>query len=122
MSEEVNAEEYGTPVLTLPETVWDEYDGKRVVVQLKLSYCAVTAPGVPVGGLGENGIPQFLQVPMLAGIFRVKRDKAGSLRVTMLINDPDENKNALVRVDLDSALIAFVTVTPDSQESKIVTE
>lgn len=121
MSEEVNEEE--NPVLTLPETVWDEYDGKRVVVQLKLSYCAVTAPGVPVGGLGENGIPQFLQVPMLAGIFRIKRDKAGSLRVTMLINDPDENKkNALVRVDLEPALIAFVTVTPEAQESKIITE
>lgn len=121
MSEEVNTEA-ADPEASLPETIWDEYDGKHVVVQLKIAYCAVTAPGVPVGGLGENGAPQFLQVPMLAGIFRVKRDRSGDLRITMLINDPDENKNSLVRVDLDSVLIAFVTVTPDTRESKIITE
>lgn len=105
----------------LPETVWDEYEGQHVVLQLKMPYVAVTAPGIPAQGRLENGELQFLQTPVMSGIFRVKTDKRGEVRVTMLLNDPDEEKASKVRADLDPDLIAFVTVTPMPQpKSQIV--
>ena len=105
----------------VPETVWDEYDGQHVVVQLKKNYIAVTAPGIPAEGRLENGELSFLQTPVIAGIFRVKTDKRGVVRVTMLLNDPDQEKDSKVRADLDPDLIAFVTVTPMTQpKSQIV--
>lgn len=105
----------------IPETVWDEYDGQHVVLQLKVPYVNVTAPGIPAQIAGEDGVPQFLQLPLMVGIFRVKMDKRGAVRITMLLNDPDETKNSKVRADLGPELIAFVTVTPIPQpKSQIV--
>lgn len=113
--------EEGQEAAGIPETVWDEYDGQHVVLQLKIPYFAVTAPGVPAQVAGRDGVPQFLQLPVMSGIFRVKTDKRGDVRVTMLLNDPDEEKNSKVRADLDPDLIAVVTVTPiPKPQSQIV--
>lgn len=118
---EQHEEQEEQPQEKVPETVWDEYDGQHVVLQLKIPYFAVTAPGVPAQVAGEDGIPQFLQLPVMAGILRVKTDKRGDVRITMLLNDPDQEKASKVRADLDPALIAIVTVTPMPQpKSQIV--
>lgn len=114
-----SAAEEETKIVKLPETVWSEYEGQHVVVQLNRPYLAVTAPGIPAKIETANGI-EFLPIPMLSGILRVKKDQRGVYRVTMLINDPDENKKSKVRVDIDLELIDMVTVTP--LEQRIISE
>ena len=118
MSEEENKQQEENTSKSLPLTVWDEYDGHHVVLQLKIPYFAVTAPGVPASVEGPDGSRQFLQLPVMAGILRVKSDQKGGVRITMLLNDPDEAKNTKVRADIDPDLIAMVSVTPEEPQQQ----
>lgn len=117
MTEAAETEEMETTAeeeTPLPDTVWDEYDGQHVVLQLNRPYIAVTSPGVPAQVPMEGGGTQFLQIPLMAGIFRVKKDQRGGVRITMLMNDPNERKSTKVRADLNPDLIDLVTITQEA--------
>jgi len=110
-----------------PDTVWDEYVGQYVSVQLIDHYIGITQPGQPARVQTDQGL-QLLTLPLVVGIFGVKKDARGGVRVTILTKDPDESKaanGAQVRVDLPTDMIGPISITspPDTApESKIIVE
>lgn len=106
-----------------PDTVWDEYRGQYVAVQLREPYIGITRPGQPAKVETDQGL-QFLNLPLLVGIFDVKKDARGMVRITMLTRDPDESKaqeGAQVRIDMPQEMIGPISVT-SPPKSPIVTE
>lgn len=102
-----------------PDTVWDEYVGQYVCVQLSQPYLAVTHPGQPAKVQTQRGDEvgfEFLPFPMLVGIFGIKKDQRGDVRITMLIRDPDEAKTGMVRVDLPPEMVGPISVTTSEEE------
>lgn len=88
------------------KSTWDDYVGQIVCLQLKLDYFAVTQPGN--FARSQNG--DFIHLPLLKGVFGLKKDDFGSLRVTMLTKDPDETQKTAVLIDIDPAMIAYASV------------
>lgn len=113
-----------------PDSVWDEYEGQYVVVQLVSPYFAVTHPGQPAQVRveredGSAGV-DFLPMPLLVGVLSVKKDRRGDVRVMITTRDPDTEKakaGAAVRVDLPPDMIGPISVTSppeDQSESPII--
>lgn len=117
----ITEERENTPARELRNlvSIWDEYIGQYVCVQLKKPYFVITSPGHPCVQEYEDGSKGHINVTVIAGILGVKKDDFGNVRVTMQMKDPDDNKNTPVRADFDPALIDVVTVTP--LESRIIT-
>jgi hypothetical protein len=102
----------------VPETVWDHYIGQRVCIQLKVDYVNVTAPGM----FAQLAPGEFLRMPLLVGICGVQKDQQGNVRVTVLLKDPDSNKNTLIHTSLDpSAIFAISVAQGTEEESRIIT-
>jgi len=95
-------------------SIWDEYCGKYVFVQLAAEYVAVANPGLFVSVETQQG-PQLLRTPLLQGIWNVKKDERGNTRVLLTISDPNPEEEAVIRVDLDPKYIFSVSV-PQKQE------
>lgn len=101
----------------LPDSVWDQYIGQRVCVQLKLEYFNVTAPGV----FAKIAPDQFLTAPLIVGILGVQRDRRGEIRVTLLMKDPNPELSTLVHTSLDPVGIFSVSVAQEQPEpSRII--
>lgn len=103
----------------LPDSVWDEYVGQHVCLQLSAEYLSVTAPGTFARVNTPQGA-QFLRLPIMQGIFNLKKDKRGELRVTMTMPDPNENTNGFVRADIDPSYIFACSVVgnPPAEEEQ----
>jgi hypothetical protein len=112
--EEAQEEEDEAPApVAVPDSVWAEYVGQEVCLQLNQPYFAVTSPGV-FARLPDGS---FIQLPLLMGQFGLKTDARGNVRITMIMKDPDENNHTLVRADLDPKMVAVVSVA--QQRSRI---
>lgn len=98
----------------LPHTVWDEYVGQFVCIQLKRPYFVITAPGRPAMQETTDGVVH-INVTVVAGIFGLKKDQVGNVRATLTMRDPDQNKKTPVRAEFDPALFDVITVTPIEQ-------
>jgi hypothetical protein len=105
-------------VVELPDTVWDEYIGQIVCVQLKMDYVSVTAPCT----FAQMAPGEFLKLPLAKGLFGVQRDTRGNVRVTLMMNDPDPNRSTLVHTSFDPAAIFAISVTQAEEEKpRIIT-
>lgn len=100
----------------LPDSVWDQYIGQRVCIQLKLDFFNVTSPGV----FAQTAPGQFLTAPLLLGIFGVQRDKRGAIRVSLTMKDPNPEVSTLVHTSLDPVSIFAITVAQEQPEPSLI--
>lgn len=109
MSDESNSveEKIKTVEITdVADSVWDEYDGQFVYVELKAPYCAVSNVS---GFCIVEG--QFLRHGLMQGIMKVKKDARGDIRLTIQSKDPAEGEPGFVRYDFEPELVLNITVT-----------
>jgi len=115
--------------------VYDQYQGKDVLIQLRDPFQAVTAPGVPAqrprlqntpegvkpvvidtpNGPQQMMEPVFTQI--IPGECEVVKDDYGNVRIRIKYNDPDPDSRALVCSEFSPEDIFAITVV--HQPSKI---
>jgi len=98
------------------KSIWDEYIGQYVFVQFSEEYVAVANPGLFLTVQTPQGL-QLVRTPLLEGIFNVKKDDLGNIRVILTIKDPNPEEEAVVRVDLDPKYIFSISL-PQKQGHK----
>lgn len=108
-------EEEQTTKEQLPETVWDEYHGQHVCIQLDRPYYAVTTPGV--FAITEEG--KVLSVPVMTGLLRIKKDAQGEVRLLVEMADPKQGVQTRVRSEIHPRMVDSISITEQENLVKV---